>query len=33
MAAVSTAELELLNAQFALEALYKDTDLLALQRR
>jgi multidrug efflux pump subunit AcrA (membrane-fusion protein) len=30
-AAVSTAELELANAQFALDALYKDTDLLAAQ--
>ena len=28
LAAVSAAELALLNAQFALEALYKDTDLL-----
>jgi HlyD family secretion protein len=31
LAAVSTAELGLTNAQFALEALYKDTDLLAAQ--
>ena len=31
LAAVSTAELELLNAQFALEALFKDTDLLAAE--
>ena len=31
LAAVSAAELELLNAQFALEALFKDTDLLAAQ--
>ena len=31
LAAVSTAELELLNAQFALEALHKDTDLLAAE--
>ena len=31
LAAVSAAELELANAQFALEALYKDTDLLAAQ--
>lgn len=31
LAAVSTAELELLNAQNALEALFKDTDLLAAQ--
>lgn len=31
LAAVSAAELELLNAQFALEALSKDTDLLAAQ--
>ena len=30
-AAVSAAELELLNAQIALEALFKDTDLLAAQ--
>jgi HlyD family secretion protein len=30
-AAVSAAELELANAQFALDALYKDTDLLAAQ--
>jgi len=30
-AAVSTAELELLNADLALEALYRDTDLLAAQ--
>jgi len=29
LAAVSAAELELANAQFALDALYKDTDLLA----
>jgi multidrug efflux pump subunit AcrA (membrane-fusion protein) len=31
LAAVSTAELGLANAQFALDALYKDTDLLAAQ--
>ena len=31
LTAVSAAELELLNAQFALEALFKDTDLLAAQ--
>lgn len=31
LAAASVAELELLNAQFALEALFKDTDLLAAQ--
>jgi multidrug efflux pump subunit AcrA (membrane-fusion protein) len=31
LAAVSAAELELANAQFALEALYKDTDLMAAQ--
>ena len=31
LAAVSTAELELANAQFALDALYKDTDLRAAQ--
>jgi multidrug efflux pump subunit AcrA (membrane-fusion protein) len=31
LAAVSTAELELANARYALEALYKDTDLLAAQ--
>jgi multidrug efflux pump subunit AcrA (membrane-fusion protein) len=31
IAAVSTAELELANAQFALDALHKDTDLLAAQ--
>jgi HlyD family secretion protein len=31
LAAVSAAELELLNAQFTLEALFKDTDLLAAQ--
>jgi multidrug efflux pump subunit AcrA (membrane-fusion protein) len=31
LAAVSSAELELLNAQLALEALYKDTDLLAAE--
>ena len=31
LAAVSAAELELANAQYALEALYKDTDLLAAQ--
>lgn len=30
-AAVSTADLELLNAQLALEALYKDTDILAAE--
>ena len=30
-AALSTAELELMNAQFALEALYRDTDLLAAE--
>jgi HlyD family secretion protein len=30
-AAVSAAELELANAQFALDALYKDTDLMAAQ--
>jgi multidrug efflux pump subunit AcrA (membrane-fusion protein) len=31
LAAVSGAELELANAKFALDALYKDTDLLASQ--
>jgi len=31
LAAISAAELELANAQYALEALYKDTDLLAAQ--
>jgi HlyD family secretion protein len=31
LAAISAAELELANAQFALDALYKDTDLLAAQ--
>jgi multidrug efflux pump subunit AcrA (membrane-fusion protein) len=31
LAAISAAELELANAQFALESLYKDTDLLAAQ--
>jgi multidrug efflux pump subunit AcrA (membrane-fusion protein) len=31
LAAVSAAELELANAKFALDALYKDTDLLAAQ--
>lgn len=31
LAAVSSADLELLNAQLALEALYKDTDLLAAE--
>jgi HlyD family secretion protein len=31
LAAVSATELELLNAQFALEALFKDTDLLAAE--
>ncbi|HUV27059.1 MAG TPA: HlyD family efflux transporter periplasmic adaptor subunit [Anaerolineales bacterium] len=31
IAAVSTAELELLNAQLELEALYRDTDLMAAQ--
>ena len=31
LAAISATELELANAQFALDALYKDTDLLAAQ--
>jgi len=31
LAAVSVAELELVNAQFALDTLYKDTDLIAAQ--
>ena len=30
-AAVSAAELELVNAQFALDTLYKDTDLMAAE--